>query len=331
MLGVAALPDAPHHLQLNQAVQLDGVLHRELLGPRLARGAILPPVSKILFPTLAAALVVALVRPATGGAAPCPPGTSLTPTITANDPLDGDRELSATHVIVLTAEWPAGGAAFADDATAVWTGPAGVPIYTSRSPGARQLEIGAGSAGFLPPAAGPLPVTVTWEQTDNNTGARCTGSFSTTLQIAAARPLRPRSPRPGGSSGYTWSIAIARNANRSPLEVRFRAVRGARLPGATVPFKRAKFILRPTDTSAQGSTRRRVLNGISAKLAAELTQEGASLDGLLLTFSVLRRSTNPSLGYEIQLLQGGRRVARLRTAARCNAFLCPPSIFRFGR
>jgi hypothetical protein len=289
---------------------------------------------------VAASFIVSLALPAAGTAAPCAPGASLTPTSTVRDVQDprADRSLTATHNIVLFAEWPSGGATFADDATASWSGPPGVPMFTQRSPGARALEISSPSAvGFLPAAAGPLPVTLTWEQIDNNSGAKCTGSFTTTLQIAAARPVRPGAPRSDGrvvrnTSEYQWLIRIGRDADRSPLEVRFRAVRGAHLPGARVRFKSARFILRPTDTSAAGSTRARVLNGGSAQLRLELQAlEGTAIDGLELTFRTLHRSTNPRLGYEIQILQGGRRIARLRAASRCNAFFCPFSTFKFGR
>jgi hypothetical protein len=289
---------------------------------------------------VAASVIVALAVPTAVNAAPCAPGTSLTPTITVRDQQDprSDRSLTATHDIVLFAEWPTGGASFADDATASWSGPPGVPMFTQRSPGARALEISSPSAvGFLPAAADPLPVTVTWEQTDNNSGAKCTGSFTTTLQIAAAKPLRPGPPRSGGrvvrsTTEYQWLIAIGRNRDRSPLEVRFRAVRGAHLPGPRVRFKSAKFILRPTDTSASGSTRPRVLQGGSAQLRTELQAlEGTEADALSLTFRVLHRSTNPRLGYEIQILQGGRRIARLRAASRCDSFFCPFSTFKFGR
>jgi hypothetical protein len=294
---------------------------------------------RTLWLAVAASVIVALALPAAGTAAPCAPGVSLTPTITARDPQDSsaDRTLTATHDIVLFAEWPSDGPAVADDLTARWSGPSGVPMFTARSHGARALDISSPSAvGFLPAAAGPLPVTVTWEQTDNS-GAKCTGSFTTALQIAAAKRVRPARPRSGGhvlrsTTEYQWLIGIGRNGDRSPLEVRFRAVRGARLPGSRVRFQSAKFILRPTDTSAAGSTRARVLHGVSAQLRTELQQlEGTAGDGLSLTFQVLHRTTNPKLGYEIQILQGGRRIARLRAASRCDSFFCPFSTFKFGR
>jgi hypothetical protein len=211
-------------------------------------------------------------------------------------------------------------------------------MFTERSPGARQLDIaGANSVGFLPPRAGPLTVTLTWEQTDGSNPS-CTGSFTTTLQIAAARPVSPRLPRPDGralrnTTEFQWLIGFGRNFDRSPIEIRFRAVRGAALPGARVPFKSAKFILRPTDPATAGGTRRRALNGVTATLRAELQELGGgdAVDGLGLTFRVLHRATNPRLGYEIQVLQARKRIARLRAASRCDSFFCPFSILRFDR
>lgn len=66
-------------------------------------------------------------------------------------------------------------------------------------------------------------------------------------------------------------------------------------------------------------------------LGAVELQGDAAVDAMALTFRVLHRSTNPKLGYEIQILQAGRRIARLRVASRCNSFLCPFSTFKFGR
>lgn len=280
---------------------------------------------------LAAALTAA---PTAGAQTPaCPPGVTVTPAFKASDPLDSriDTRLTATHVIAVTAEFPAGGAISVDDFTTKWTGPPGVPMFTSRSRNAEDVDVSVPSqAGFQPPAAGPLIVSATWQQSDGSRDGMCTGSASTTLQIVAAKPLRPSPPRATigqtvrTAGEYVWYTNVRRDQDRRPLEIRVRSVRGAHLPGPHVAFKTMTIALRPTDPGWQAQ-RRLVLPYLQA--IADL-QDGVFLDLLV---GMRRVTANPKLGYELEIRQGTHRVGRIRAAGSCSAFGCAFSTFRLQR
>jgi hypothetical protein len=266
---------------------------------------------------------------------PCPPGVAVTPALKAADPQDGttDARLTATHVIVVTAEFPEDGPLSADDSTAVWTGPPGVPRLTRRSRNADDVDLaGDNQAGFVPPAAGRLPVSVTWQQSDGTRNGLCSGSASATFQIQAAKPLRPRAPRgtdardPRRAGEYVWFTNVGRDSDRRPIEIRLRSVRGARLPGPRVPFKTAMVALRPTD--AGWRARRRLLVRF---LQARGSFEGAQTGFVNLVVAMRGVTANPQLGYELQLRQGSRRVGSIRAAGSCSAFGCDFSTFRVRR
>jgi hypothetical protein len=270
--------------------------------------------------------------PAAAQTPACPAGVAVTPAFKAADPLHGNRPtvLTATHVIAVTAEFPEGGPITADDFTAKWTGPPGVPMITHRSRNADDVDIGGpNQIGFEPKAAGPLPVSVTWQQSDGTRSGMCTGSASTTLKILAAKPLHPGRPRGTSAasarddSEYTWDTNIAADSDRRPLEVRVRSVRGAHLPGPRVAFKTVTIALRPTDPGWEAS--RQILAPFLQVIA---TNEGSFAH---LIVHMRRVTANPKLGYELVLRQGKRRVGRIRAAGSCSAFGCDFSTFRVQR
>jgi hypothetical protein len=270
---------------------------------------------------LTGTLAAALALPAAAGAAapPCPPGTAFAPRVIATDFEDSRPTLVATHDIVVRAEWDFSPTAVPDEATTTWTGPVGVRRLDPRGPGARELGLtDPATAGFQPTRNSPLPLTVSWEQSDAQSGARCSASLSTTLNVVAAR--RPRAVFSNGiprnRASFSWEVAVGRGVDRRPIEVRFRTVNAARLPAANVPFGSVRVTFRPTDSPRRsGGTIRRPFAQVRVERVADP-------DGLLVTFGIRRQTANPRLGYEIQLLQGGRRFARLRAAGSCSAFGC---------
>jgi hypothetical protein len=265
---------------------------------------------------------------------PCPPGVAATPTFKATDHDDGDQatNLTATHAIAV-------GAGFSDsqlsvdDTTAKWTGPPGVPVFAHRELNVDLGDAGVGSiAGFIPKAAGPLPVSVTWQQSDGTRGGRCSASASATFPILAAKRLRPSLPRGTASrtahddSEYTWFTNVRRDSDRTPVVVRLRSVRGARLPGPRVRFKSFTLSLRETDRAF--GARRSVSWPF---VGATATYEGGGIGFVNLRVGIGRVTSNPRLGYELELRQGTRRLGRIRAAGRCSAFGCDFSTFRVQR
>lgn len=276
------------------------------------------------------AATLAWAAPAGAQAPACPPGVAVTPAFKASDPLRYNRPsvLTATHVIAVTAEFPSDSPFYVDDSTAKWTGPPGVGVVTHRTRNADDVDIGAANqVGFTPTAAGPLPASVTWQQSDGTRSGMCTASASTTLQIVAAKPLRPSRPRgtacPTCYGEYTWDTNIGSDSDRRPLEVRLRTARGAHLPGPRVRFKTFTIALRPTDPGWQAS---RVMR---APFMLAIGSNEGSFAHLLIGMKGV--TSNPKLGYELELRQGKRRVGRIRAAGSCSAFGCDFSPFSVQR
>ena len=282
-----------------------------------------------------ACLVGVLVPGASAGAQtppPCPAGVAVAPPLKAADSQDGNlaKNLTATHVIVVTAEFPEDGTV--DDSTARWTTPAGVPVLTRRSRNADDIDLGGDNqVGLVPAAAGPLAVAVTWQQRDG-AGGQCTASAGTTLQITAAKLLRPGIPRGSNTPNaredreYTWSTRFGWDSDRRPLEVRVRSVRGAHLPGPRVPFKTFTIALRPTDPGWKADHR----------IVLPFLQVIGSYQGGITGFTQLLVgmrgvTANPRLGYDLMLRQGTRQVGRIRAAGSCSAFGCRFSTFILQR
>lgn len=283
--------------------------------------------------TLACVAGVVMLPAPVGAQTPpsCPAGIAAVPVFQAADPMDGstDTKLTATHVIPVTAVFP-------DSAPPVdkltYTGPPGLPVVTFRAPNARDVDIFDGNIGFKPQAPGPLPVSVSWQQSDGTRTGTCSGTAGTTFQILAARPLRPRTPRSSFSgpasqgSEYTWFTDVGKDADRRPLEIRVRSVRGAHLPGPRVAFKSTTIGLQPTDKGWQ----------VDRVIRVPFLQVGGNYEAgqpgfLNLLVGMRAVTSNPKLGYELQIVQGRRLVGRIRAAGSCSAFGCNFTTFRVQR
>lgn len=262
----------------------------------------------------------------------CAPGVAVTPAFKAADQQDRNQatNLTATHVIAVAAVFPEGSPFSVDDSTARWTGPPGVPMFAHRD---LNVDVGDASVasliGFIPTAVGPLPVSVTWQQSDGTRGGVCSASASASFSITPAKPLRPGRPRGSSSpsarddSEYTWDTSIRADSDRRPLEVRVRSVRGAHLPGPRVRFKTFTIALRETDPGWRA--RRRMLVPFMQVI-------GSNEGGFVHLLVGMRGVTaNPKLGYELELRQGTRRVGRIRAAGSCSAFGCDFRTFRVQR
>jgi hypothetical protein len=263
---------------------------------------------------LAAVVVAAAASPAAHGFAPCAPGTEM-PTITAQDFEAGSGgTLTATHTIDLEANFSDGSSR--DD------------FQASAPPGVNVRSGGPNGVRLVSDAAGALPITLTW--TEHPLGADdCTASTSTTLQLQAPTPLTfgklPRSLRPKAlkhhgkyfAGGYAVTAAIGRYTDRRPVELRLRGIARRRLPSPSMPFKVVTASLRTLDPGL-GSTR--YLRSPKWQVTGRTNFQGTAffLEARMKTGSV----HNHPVGYELQVLQAGRLMLRVREAGTCNLGGC---------
>jgi hypothetical protein len=233
------------------------------------------------------------------------------PTITAQDFQAGQGgTLTATHNIDVDANFSDG--LGRDDFQA--SVPAGVNVRSN----------GPSGVTVVSDAPGALPITMTW--TEHPSGAEdCTASTSTTLQLQAPTPLSfgklPRSLRPkrlkfhgkyyGG--GYAATALIGRYTDRRPVELRLRGIARARLPSPTMPFKVVTVALRSIDP---GLDKQRYLRSPKWQVTGRVNFESTAMfvEATMKTGSV----HDHPLGYELQVLQAGRLMLRVREAGTCN-------------
>ncbi len=241
------------------------------------------------------------------GAAPCAPGSAgPPPSVTAEDREAGPGgTLTATHSIDIDAS-------FAD-------GSSPTDLQLSAPPG----TVVRGST-IVSDSAGPLPVTITWTVFPPD-GSECTASTTTTLDLQTPAPLRfgklPRGLRPKSakhSAGWVLSAAVGRHTDLRPIELRYRGQARARLPGPSTPFKSVAVPLRSLEP---GLGRQRYLRSPKWQVTARTTFHKP-----MFFFLEARVKTGSShdhpVGYELQALQGGRLLIRVREAGKCNLGGC---------
>jgi hypothetical protein len=130
-------------------------------------------------------------------------------------------------------------------------------------------------------------------------------------------------------------LKFPKGADERPLVVRYRAVaklrfpsRGARAHTFTVPLLRDPNARGP----AIGGTVR--VGGLKVTIGPERTLNGTFPLGPQFVFHVRARPRGTPFGYEIAILQGGRRVTRLRVSGRCKRagglVTCKRSKLRLG-
>jgi hypothetical protein len=263
--------------------------------------------AKRYFPAVALAAVTVALASGSGaqGAAPCPAGTEM-PTITASDFEAGSGgALTATHTIDLDAKFSDG--LGRDDLQ--FTAPAGVTVKAQGPTGATLSS----------DAPGAVPVTVSWTEHQSD-GTDCTASTGTTLQLQAPTPLTfgklPKALRgkfAKFSGGYALTALISRYTDRRPVEMRLRAIARTRLPSPAMPFKVNTVALRGSDP---GFGSQRYLRGPKLQVTGRVNFAGTAffLEARVKTGSI----HNHPIGYELQVLQGGRLMLRVREAGKCN-------------
>jgi hypothetical protein len=167
---------------------------------------------------------------------------------------------------------------------------------------------------------GSYPATVSWTQYDAATDATCAGLASTTFSLAAPAPphlTKPRTTR-GLPDESRVTLKFPAGADERPLVVRYRAIAKRRFPGPgvrvhtfTVPLLVNPYGHAPP---IRGAVR---VGGLKVTIGPERTLDGTFPLGPQFTFHVHVSPHGTPYGYEIAILQGGRRVTRLRVTGSC--------------
>jgi hypothetical protein len=234
---------------------------------------------------------------------PCAPGVAPPGTLRAMDTEDGGGPLTATHTIALeleTAEGP-------EEEFAV-----------ALPPGVEARWVGP-NRGFRVDGPGPVPVTATWQHYDPATVSYCTASAEATFDVEAAKPLRfvPARPRRGRIAGLEWRVRFGKDADLRPVEVRLRGVRRARVPRPSVPVKTLTLALRRGDKGRWWGQPERELRSAGWRFAVGFRDVG-DIFVEMRTF----RGRARGFGFDLELVQAGRRVGRARGVGRCGYLLC---------
>ncbi len=262
-----------------------------------------------LGPLAAAALVLGIASSPAGGQGepPCPPDVLAQPVFGSADYPSGGHHLFATHPVTIGAGFPAAG----PTATVTGFSAAGLTPVTdefSEQPfGSFDGDVTSITVRGDQP--GSYPATVTWTQNDaaENT---CAGSASTSVALAAATPPRLTKPRvtPGLNTESVVKLRVPAGGDLRPVEIRYRAVAKRRFPGSGARAHKFTFpLIKPESDDGplfHGSVR---VGGLKLLIGTDPQ----------FTFTVRARPRGTPYGYDLQILQGGRRVSRLRVSGRC--------------
>lgn len=282
-------------------------------------------VSRCLATGAVAAVLVALTSPAGAQSNPaCPAGVVTVASFAVQDMEAGsDTTFTATHTLEVDVTFDGTGPVV-DESTIQVSGPAGVPAFNGGGPVGKRLDLGPGRAALQTSAPGPLPITATWTQDNGSGTGNCTGSGSTSVQLQPPTPLRLTDPRHirgehvhlKSDLSWKWETDIGKTTDLRPVQVRLRGVSRARLPSGHVPFKTATIALRVSDASYGLAERH---------LRSPHWFVGAGGDDSAIGLRGQERSLgirDKPLGYELQVLQGGRLIARLAAAGKCDDLQC---------
>jgi hypothetical protein len=244
-------------------------------------------------------LALAMAPAASAQAPPCPPGEAPSATILARDSYDGGGSLTATHPIGLEVESEASG-------DFIFSSPVGIRESES---GAPQLQVDE---------PGSVPVTATWEHYIYASDSFCTASTQTTFNIEPAKPPRFIPPRRSARlmTQLEWFLRLPkRDADARPVEVRFRGVRRARVPGASAPLKKLRFSFREGDkgVSYSNGATRAVRSG-AWRFSADFLHGNPRI--------LMHGSRSGPFGVELEFVQGGHRIGRTRIVGRCGSIVC---------
>lgn len=284
---------------------------------------------------------VAILLPSSGSAqspAPCEPGQAAEVQVTTKDRVHPrkDTPLYATHEVLLSARVQA-------DASNIGLAP---------QPGVRILKPGSNgrNVDVVIPRPPRLMLTVTWEQPASSDPAdtrRCSATSTLSLPVLAARPPTvrlsgKRLPR-DKQHNVTFYVKPARaGESLSPIELTFRKSARPEVPSSRVRARRWAVPMRPgerrryakkipalTPSLSQAQACRywylscgNIFSQVQATsfpgtLSFSQPSRWAAPSGILVAASPLGPWPRP-FGYDIQVRQDGRLIARYRRAGVCR-------------
>jgi hypothetical protein len=253
---------------------------------------------------LLVAPIALLAGPAAAQASdlPCPPGVAPSATLTASDLERDSGPLTATHTI--NVEVDEGNGVVLNDFT------------LALPPGAVAVRSGP-SPSFRADAPGPVTVTATWSEYDLNTDSDCTASLRATFTLAAAKAPKFIAPRLGsrGISELEWSLRVGGGTDLRPVQVRLRGVRHRRLPGASAHVQTLALGLRSGDPNRLLFGTGRVLRSAGWRFRIGPFFRG---EFPIRMYKVERGHGRRGFGFELELVQGGRRIGRTRGVGSCR-------------
>jgi hypothetical protein len=243
------------------------------------------------------------------GDPPCPAEESIGAELGGRDLEDVyDRELTATHTIVMQLETPEDGpiSEFAIDAA-----PA-TRIFQVRGP-AFQLD-----------TPGQVRVVARWQGFDDGAGRFCTATTETTLEIQPAKPMRYKGPpaRDIQMNSASWRVRYGDAADLRPVQMRLRGVRRARLPGPSSPLETVTFAFRRGDRGFRYSSppgrRIRSAGWRFQPVFGDRTDFGMEMTDY--------PGRGRRFGIDLEFVQAGRRLGRTRMVGRCRYLTCAYSV-----
>jgi len=171
--------------------------------------------------------------------------------------------------------------------------------------------------------AGPLPITISWEQevTDANstpTGQRCSGSGGATLTVRDPNPVRLSAVARRRSFSLRVRPATTPPMWTQPVTYELRARRGSAVPPSVrgEPLSRATYgalvlgpALRSRERHVRGVGTFRVLRGIRG---------GKSRGLIVFTPSFISPGRTSRFGFSVRVLQGGEVVGGMRSGVVCR-------------
>jgi hypothetical protein len=253
---------------------------------------------------LLAALMAMLAAPAAAQAAdpPCPPGVAPSATLRASDLERDSQQLTATHTINLELETANG--AVLDDFT------------LALPPGAVAVRSGP-SPSFRADAPGLVTVTATWSEYDVNSDSECSASVQATFTLAGAKSPKFIAPRSGSRaiSELEWSLRVGGGTDLRPVQVRLRGVRHARLPGASAHIQTLTLGLRSGDPNRLLFGTGRVLRSAGWRFRIGPFFRG---EFPIRMYKVERGHGRRGFGFELEFVQGDRRIGRTRGVGSCR-------------
>ena len=288
--------------------------------------------TRIHLSLLPAVLVLLLAAPATAAAydpPPCP-SDQPQPTLSVTDP-KGAGSLYATHVLRANLK--------------------GGEPRSFTAPGARILTQDDASRPMLvTDSPGPLTVTAAvvirdTERLPSQDDYSCSTEATTTVDLLAPAPSvfgdfrRPRYIVPSRklyspSPNFSFTVKLAKlGADQSPFTVRARGASRMKVPGPRAKAASHVYPLREFELEGQGSGGCELLcsgvtdRGFQKRVEVGVQRVSRGLRILVTTPTGLHffargeeRFKPTPWGVDVEVFQSGRRIARLRAAARCDSF-----------